>query len=89
MRGHTDVVNAIAFSPQGSLLASAAADNSILLWDWETGNLLHKIELGDAEVTALAFSTDNKFLVTGDGYPFDGDVPEELLVRVWAIPQSQ
>eukprot|EP00041_Stephanoeca_diplocostata_P035772 m.1273976 g.1273976 ORF g.1273976 m.1273976 type:complete len:159 (+) comp24756_c0_seq13:2268-2744(+) len=41
-KGHTDVIHSIAFSGEGSLLASGGADNTVRIWDVqsETGNPL-------------------------------------------------
>jgi WD40 repeat protein/DNA-binding SARP family transcriptional activator len=38
--GHTGVVGRVAFSPPGQLLASSSADETIRLWDIETGQCL-------------------------------------------------
>ena len=38
--GHTNEVNAVAFSPDGKLLASSSRDETIRLWDTQTGECL-------------------------------------------------
>jgi WD40 repeat protein len=40
LRGHTGYIGRIAWSPDGRLLASPSADETIRLWDAETGEQL-------------------------------------------------
>jgi WD40 repeat protein len=62
---HNDIVLALRFSPDGSLLATAGKDETIRLWDTGTGKLLSTVEnLGDM-VRVLAFSPDGKKLAAG------------------------
>ncbi|XWW94391.1 hypothetical protein V2A60_002334 [Cordyceps javanica] len=42
LEGHTSSVNAVAFSQDGSLLASASFDNTVRLWNPSTGQELQK-----------------------------------------------
>ncbi|KAI1428210.1 WD40 repeat-like protein [Xylaria sp. FL1777] len=57
LRGHTDWVRTVAFSPDGRLLASGSDDGTALIWDVETGNLQHKLEPEDGWVYAVTFSS--------------------------------
>src|SRR5262245_29649627 len=38
-KGHTDAVNALAFSPSGKVIASAGDDNVLLLWTVDKGKV--------------------------------------------------
>lgn len=66
LRGHTDGVSAVAFSADGKLLASAARDQTIKLWNLETGELLKSISGGEEQINVLAFSPDGKVLASGE-----------------------
>ena len=63
---HTSIVNCLAFSPDGHLLASGGEDGTILLWHRDTGSqkVLTRIT---KSVSNLAFSPDGQTLATGSG----------------------
>ena len=61
--GHT--VTALAFSESSRLLAAGFEDGGIVIYDAETGTEVQKIEYNRDPVTALAWSKDSEFLVTG------------------------
>ncbi|MFO0871938.1 MAG: serine/threonine-protein kinase [Pirellulales bacterium] len=65
MHGHA--VNAVAFSPDGKRLATASGDQSIKLWDLETGAELRTLRGHAAPVTSVAFRADGEQLVSGGG----------------------
>jgi WD40 repeat protein len=56
----------LAFSPDGSLLASAGCDRTVKLWDVASGRLVKSLSHAD-EVMAVAFSRDGSLLASG-GY---------------------
>lgn len=64
---HHQQVNAVSFSPDGQLLASASDDNTVLLWRRD-GTLLATLEHSDQDadnrVTSVAFSPDGQTLAS-------------------------
>lgn len=58
--GHTDQMQSMAFSPDGSLLATSALDEKIILWDMRLG--LHLTTLDAVTLTRMKFSPDGKYL---------------------------
>ena len=65
-------VNSVAFSPDGTTLASGASDNKAKLWDVATRELIgvfygHSIGLYQKAVNSVAFSPDRTMLAAGDG----------------------
>jgi WD40 repeat protein len=68
LTGHSGVVNSVAFSPKGELLASKSNDKTIRLWDVTTGKSL-KIFTGRSNPSddgSAVFSPDGKILASGD-----------------------
>ena len=57
---------AATLSHHAKWVATGGDDKSAQLWDASTGQRLKKFEAHLAEVTAVAFSTDDRLLATGD-----------------------
>jgi len=64
LEGHSAVVNAIIFSPDGQLLASASDDRTVRLWDPSTGTPCGTLEGHSDSVVAVAFSPDGQLLAS-------------------------
>jgi WD40 repeat protein len=64
LRGHKDHVSALAFAPQGCLLASAGYDHTARLFNIES-NASVVLKGHQGVVTSVAFSLDGKWLATG------------------------
>jgi WD40 repeat protein len=72
--GHTSIVNAVAFSPDGKQQASGSNDRTIRLWDVATGTTRQTLEGHTNCINDVAFSPDSKQLVSAS----DGQT-----VRLW------
>jgi WD40 repeat protein len=74
LTGHNSYVTGVAFSPDGSLLATASGDHTARLWDTRTGAAVRTLTGHDEGVTGVAFSPDGSLLATVSG---------DLTARLW------
>jgi len=75
---HTDQVNAVAFSPDGQLLASASDDHTVKLWRVSDGALLATLEGHYEEVTSVAFSHNGEMLASGS---------MDRTIKLWSVSE--
>jgi WD40 repeat protein/energy-coupling factor transporter ATP-binding protein EcfA2 len=70
LSGHTDWVTDVAFSPDGTKLATTSLDNTVRVWDSQSGQVLLTLEDHSRGVNTVAFSPDSARLATAgdDGF---------------------
>ncbi|KAI0435534.1 WD40-repeat-containing domain protein [Xylaria telfairii] len=73
LKGHSDVVRHLVFSPDGSQLASGSG-STIHLWDPTTGTKLYRLDGHADQIHALAFAPKGNQLASGSS---------DYTVRLW------
>jgi WD40 repeat protein len=63
--GQGNLVDALAFGPDGKTLATAGHDKHVRLWEVASGKLLREFKGHEQIVAALAFAPDGKLLASG------------------------
>ena len=88
LEGHTNKIEHLAFSPDGTILASVDYNGTIKLWDVETGENIatfthvrvHK------HIESIAFSSDGSILATARGSVKLWHVPTQTLLTTFEMP---
>jgi WD40 repeat protein len=81
--GHTDFVDALAFSPDGRLLASGASssqsgDHVVRVWDTQAGEEIAALEGHEGGITAVAFAPNPNHIISASA---------DQTVKVWDLAQ--
>ncbi len=76
LTGHTQGVNAVAFSPNSTKLASGSYDRTVKVWDVSTGKTITTLEGHTSWINSVAFSPDGTKLASGS---------YDRTVKVWDV----
>jgi len=80
LKGHTNIVNCVALSPDGKRLASASDDQTVKVWDATSGQEMLTLKGHTNGVNAVAFRPDGKRLASAS---------EDGTVKVWDASSGQ
>jgi WD40 repeat protein len=81
LRGHTGGVIGLAFSPDGTRIASSSLDGLVKVWEVSTGQVLYTITGHHSEVSRVRFSPDGRWLAS-TGF-------QDEMVKVWDARTGQ
>ncbi|EDN69616.1 WD-40 repeat protein [Beggiatoa sp. PS] len=65
LTGHSGDVNAVAFSPNGRIIASGSNDNTVKLWEVNTGKEISTLSETKDDVLTVAFHPDGYLIAAG------------------------
>jgi WD40 repeat protein len=83
---HEATVYAVAWSPDGKLVASANGRGVVKLWEAETGKELASLPAHVTFAKSLAFSPKGDTLFSGGGY---GEQQEQEQVKRWDVAERK
>jgi ribosome assembly protein 4 len=80
LTGHQGIIFNIAFSPDGTLLASCSADKTVKLWSASTGKFITTFRGHVAAVYHVSWSLDSRLVASGS---------RDSTLKVWSVAKRE
>jgi WD40 repeat protein len=89
LSGHTSGLGALAFAPDGKMLASGGGDRDIRLWDVESGTSIARLVAPNGTVRTLRFTSDGNRLISSGWWTIDlWDIPTRHRERSLSLAEG-
>ena len=78
--GHSDAVRSVSFSPDRKYIASGSDDDTVKLWEVESGKEIRTFTGHTDDVESVSFSPDGKYLASGSA---------DDTVKLWEVESGK
>ena len=76
LKGHSRRIESVAWTPDGTQLATGSQDKTVKVWNTKTGQLLHTLSGHEKPVRGVTWSPDGKLLASGS---------DDHSIRIWEM----
>jgi len=80
LKGHEFMVWSVAWSPNGQYIASGSSDETVRIWDVETGKLVKILESHKNWIRSVAWSPNGQYIASGSS---------DETVRIWDVETGE
>ena len=77
---YEESVNSVSFSPDGSRIASGSGDNTIKIWNVETGEIIKTLTGHTFFVNSVSFSPDGSRIASGSN---------DRTIKIWNVETGE
>ncbi len=78
--GHTDMIKSVCFTPSGNYILSGSNDNTMKLWDVNTGKLIRDFIGHTASINSVSVSSNGLYVISSSS---------DNTIKIWNILNGQ